>query len=118
MRIYIVVALLTFAGSFAVYSGSRMFSAAGAITGNRSGASAASFNPFALLQPDRLRAVAGSRAGLPRMEAFRPNFDASALRGLRGPAIDANIGRNVYISPPPQIRVPQIHTPPPVRIYR
>lgn len=116
MRLYLTVAALTFAGSYAVYSGPQMFGAARAIGGDQSGAGAAgfvkSFNPFALLQTDRLRALAGSNAGLPRMEPFRPNIDTSQmLRAMRGPAIDPNIGRNVYISPPPQVRVPQVYTP-------
>jgi hypothetical protein len=123
MRLYVTVAVLTFVGSYAAYSGSHMLGAARAIGGSPSSAGATEFvknlNPFVLLQSDRLRALLNSNAGISRMEPVRSNFDTSGvLRGLRSPRIDPNIGRNVFIAPPPQVRVPHIGTPPPMRFYR
>jgi hypothetical protein len=119
MRLYIAVAVLTFAGSFAVYSGSSMLGAARAVGGSQSSIGGSeflkSFNPFALLQTDRLRGLISSNAGVPRMEPFRSTFDSSdTSRGLRAPRIDPNIGRNAYIAP----RAPAINMPPPIRFYR
>jgi hypothetical protein len=122
MRLYITVTVLTFMGCWALYSGSHMVGAARAVGGNQFGASATdvvkNFNPFALLQTDRLRSLLSRDPGLPRMEPVRWKFDSDMLRGMRTPTFDSTIGRNVYITPPPQVGVPQIHTPPPIRFHR
>jgi hypothetical protein len=124
MRLYITVAVLTFACCFAAYSGSHMLGAARAIGGDRAGggagAFASHFNPFLLLQTDRLRAMlSSSSSSLPRMEPFRSNFSVSVrLHGWQPPKLDPQFGRTVYISPPRHVAVPQISAPRPIRIGR
>jgi hypothetical protein len=118
MRLYITVTVLTFLGCWALFSGSQMLGAARAVGGNQFGASATdavrNFNPFALLQTDRLRSLISRDSGVPRMEGVRWRFDG----GLRPPTFDSTIGRNVYIAPPPQVRAPHYTPPPPIRFHR
>lgn len=122
MRLYFMVALLTFVGSFAVYSGSHMLGAASAVGDGQMGSIAflKNFNPFYLLQGDRLRSAVGAgSSGLPRMEPFQPKFGAStAWTAVRPPRIDPEIGRHVYIAPPRPVTIPQINVSPTIRFGR
>src|SRR5262245_16956727 len=91
MRLYITVAVLTFVGSVAVYSGSHMFAAASAVGGSQAGGGAflTNLDPFFLFRGDRLRAMLSSNSSVPRTEPFRSNFNASdMLRTVRPPKID------------------------------
>ncbi len=125
MRLYAVVAVLTFLGSFAVYSATQMSGVANAIgaggTGNGMSYAALfrNFNPLTLLQRERVLAAVSSSEGIPRMEPFRSNFDASAAwRSIQPPKITIDTRRAwgaSYYQPP---RVPQFHTTPVYRPYR
>ena len=115
MRLYITVAVLTFVGCLAAYSGTNMFSAANAIGGSQTGSSSflTHFNPFFLLQGDRLRAMLSSNSSLPRMEPFRSNFNSSDMwRSVQSSRIDPGFGRNVYVAPPRPVTVPHVYVPP------
>ncbi len=121
MRLYITVAILTFLGSLGVYSATQMTGVANAIGagGTGSGVSYAALfrnlNPLTLLQRERVLAAVSSSEGIPRMEPFRSNFDAStAWRSIQPPKI--TIDTRAFT--PPQVRVPQVYTPPAYRPYR
>src|SRR5262245_3658716 len=83
MRLYAVVAILTFLGSFAVYSATQMSGVANSIGGGSTGSGTGyaalfrNFNPFTLLSRERVLAAASSSEGIPRVEPFRSNFSAS-----------------------------------------
>jgi hypothetical protein len=119
MRLYATVAVLTFLGSFAVYTATQMSGVASAIGDGRTGSYAElfrNFNPLALLQRERMQAMVSSGEGIPRMEPFRSNFDASAtFRALQPPKITIDTRRTWTPQP---IRVPQVYTPPVYRPYR
>jgi hypothetical protein len=107
MRLYATVAVFTFASGFAAYSASQMFRAVPAIGGSTSGKATSyldnlkSYNPLTLLNPGRLREIATSNAGVPKMEAVRSRFDGmGTLSFPRGPRQFST----PPISPPPQIR--------------
>jgi hypothetical protein len=127
MKLYIAVAALTFAGSFAGYSALQMSGAAGAI-GGRSDSTTnyvrlfKDYNPLTLLQPDRVRALATSSAGIPGLESYRSKFSFSgfdAARALRPPAIDTGPGRRAWgASLSQQFKPPLAYTTPPIRTYR
>jgi hypothetical protein len=119
MRLYITVAVLTFLGGFAAVSVRQMMSAAHLIGGSRSGSTVSygelfkTYNPLTLVQPDRLRALLSSNAGVPRMEPFRSGFSASdSLRAWRAPAIYSGAYQNRQLVAPP------VYIPPPTRHYR
>ena len=116
MKLYVTVAFLTFLGSFGLYTATQISGAAHAIGGGQSGPDLfASFNPFALLQPGRLRELMSSNSGLPRAEPFRSNFDASTIRIVQ-PKFDLDAGRKAWTGP--QYRPPVVHTPPSYRPFR
>jgi hypothetical protein len=127
MKLYIAVAALAFAGSFAVYSASQMSGATSAI-GARPGATInyvqlfKDYNPVTLLRSDRMRALVTSNAGAPSMEPFRSKFSFNgfdAARAVRPPAIDTGPGRRAWgASLSQQFRPPVAYTPPPIRSYR
>jgi hypothetical protein len=79
------------------------------------------YNPLTLLQPDRLRALVTSNAGVPSMEPYRSKFSFDgfdAVRALRPPAIDTGVGRRAWATSIPQQFRPPAYTPPPIRSYR
>jgi hypothetical protein len=123
MRLYFAVAFLTFAGSFAVYSATQMSGAANAIGGTGSGTGYAAlfrnFNPLTLLSRERVLAAANSGEGIPRIEPFRANFNASdTFRALQPPKITIDTRRAWGTSQYRQIMIPKIHTTPAHRPYR
>ena len=106
MRLYAAVAVFTFVGGFAVCSSSQMFRVVPAIGGSTSGRATSyldnlkSYNPLTLLNPGRLREIATSNAGVPKMEAFRSRFDGVGTLSFPRPRQFST----PPISPPPQIR--------------
>ena len=124
MRLYITVAILTFLGSFGVYSATQMTGVANAIgaggTGNGTSYAALfrNFNPLTLLQRERLQAIASSGEGIPRVEPFSSRFDASnTIRALR-PQFDPELGRKAWTGPPSYVFRPPVVNTPVYRPYR
>jgi hypothetical protein len=112
MRLYAAVAVFTFVGGFAVCSSSQMFRVVPAIGGSTSGRATSyldnlkSYNPLTLLNPGRLREIATSNAGVPRMEAVRSRFNVDALSFSRARAgtVGAGMSRPFSMPPAPQVR--------------
>jgi hypothetical protein len=77
------------------------------------------FNPLTLLQRERVLAVASSGEGVPRVEPFRANFNASdTFRALQPPKITIDTRRAWGTSQYRQITIPRIHTAPVYRPFR
>lgn len=120
MRLYVATAVLTFVASFFAYSLMQMSGASRAIGGTRSGGTVSvaeqikTYNPFLLLQPERLRALLSSRADIPRMQAFSPKFSTVPAGGVLPPRV--SIEQRRFWSPTyQQYRAPVIHTAPTIR---
>lgn len=121
MKLYAAVAVLTFVGSFAVYSATQMSGVAHSIGGNSNGQTSYSdilYNPFLLLQPGRLRALVSSSDGLPRTDTFRSRFDGDQFKVLQPPKINIDTRRVWSGTMHHQYRPPVVHSAPSYRHYR
>jgi hypothetical protein len=111
MRLYAAVAAFTFVSGFAVCSSSQMFRVVPAIGGSSSSMATGyldrlrSYNPLTLLNPGRVREIATSNAGVPKMEAVRSKIDVDALSFSRARTGTVGAGMNRQFSMPmPQVR--------------
>jgi hypothetical protein len=102
--------MLTFLGSFGLYTATQMSGAASAIGAGQSGTGfLASFNPFALLQTDRLRAMLSSNTDIVRSDPFRPQFDTGRFTQ---PKFSFDTGRRTWSGPYQPVRPPVVHARP------